>query len=265
MFKKLLIGGASITASPWLTWADFLEFESSLTTVNLSHKGVGNEFIINSLIKNQDQLGSDSLVVLMLTNIDKWDVYVQDQRFDALQKQKHPPIAIGKKSGFWCTGSWFPDYKKIYQELYYDVDYFCYRTIQMIMLARMICSKYNSHLEIFYDSDIWNYTEQDLNFAITGQILKTRNFLSRNLAKIWTDQLQLSDLRIDKESLIGFCWNNDLAWANTRFKGHPPSSSHWQFYHSVVRPRIAAICDLKDGYQQLLPKIESMDVMWQGS
>jgi len=263
--KKILIGGASITTSPWLTWADFLEYESGLPTINFSHKGVGNEFIINSLVKNHDQLGPDSLVVLMLTNIDKWDVFVQGQRFDALKHEKHPPISIGTRSGFWCTGSWFPKYKQIYQELYYDEDYFCCKTIQMIMLARMICLKYNSHLEIFYDSDIWNYTEQDINSAVSGQISKPRNFLSSDLAKIWTDQLQTSDLNVDKESLIGFCWNNNLPWANYKFKGHPPSSSHWQFYQSVIKPRVTKICDLKDRHQEMLQKIKSMDVIWQES
>jgi hypothetical protein len=125
MVQKIIIAGASITSSPWFTWADYLKDESGLPTVDLSRKGVGNEYIINSLVQNQKHLGPDSLVVMMLTNIDKWDVFVEGQRFDDLLGQKHAPIPIGSRSGFWCTGSWFPDYKKAYDELYYNVDYFC--------------------------------------------------------------------------------------------------------------------------------------------
>lgn len=265
MIKKLLIGGASITASPWLTWADFLEFESRLITINLSHKGVGNEFIVNSLVRNQQHLGPDCLVVLMLTNIDKWDVFVRDERFDNLKDQKHAPIAVGPRSGFWCTGSWFPDYKQAYRDLYYDDDYFCCRTIQMIMLARSICQQQGSHLEILYDSDIWNFSEQDINRAISGPRPVSRSYLSADLSSMWAGQLNDLDLAADKQSLIGFCWNNHLPWSNLKYKGHPPSSSHWQFYRSVIRPRLSNLCDIRDSTQQMLAKIQEMDLLWQRS
>jgi len=265
MVQKIIIAGASITSSPWFTWADYLKDESGLPTVDLSRKGVGNEYIINSLVQNQKHLGPDSLVVMMLTNIDKWDVFVEGQRFDDLLGQKHAPIPIGSRSGFWCTGSWFPDYKKAYDELYYNVDYFCSRTIQMIMLARSICSTNGSRLEIFYDSDIWNYTEQQLYHSLDKDLPSAGQYLSGDLSKIWATQLQVDDLKTDTDSLISFCWHNDLPWANGFYKIHPPSSSHWRFYQSVMRPRIHTVCELRDSTDQMLDKIHTMDTLWQKS
>lgn len=265
MFQKIVFAGASITASPWFTWADYLRDESGLPAIDLSRKGVGNEYIVNSLIQNQKHLGPDSLVVIMLTNVDKWDVFVEGQRFDDLLEQKHPPIPIGRHSGFWCTGSWFPDYKKPYHELYYNVDYFCSRTIQMILLARLICANHGSHLEIFYDSDVWNYTEQQLNHSVEGKRSPPGHYLSGDLSKIWATQLQTFDFKTDTESLISFCWNNDLPWANSFYKGHPPSSSHWRFYQSVMRPRIQSVCELRDRTDDMLHKIHYMDTQWQKS
>ena len=84
--NNIIIGGASITDSPWFTWADFLTESTKLPVVDLSSRGVGNEYIVASIVKNLNKISKNSLVVVMLTNVDKFDWYVENAKFYELQK-----------------------------------------------------------------------------------------------------------------------------------------------------------------------------------
>jgi hypothetical protein len=264
-FNQLIVLGASITASPWMTWADFLEIESAMSVINLSSKGIGNEFMMQSLANVRDRLDDRTLVLVMLTNIDKWDWYVQGDQLHALRQEKHSPKLISDNSGFWCTGSWFPGNKKIYQDLFYNDDYFCSRTIHNILLLKTICEDRRSKLEIFFDSPIWSYTEQDINAMVMGMEVQSRNLLQGDLSRLWQCALDEHMLDLDQSSLLGYCWHNQLCWCNQTYKAHPPSSSHWRWYRDIMRPRISQHCSLQDWSQTLGPKIHEMDDLWQKS
>lgn len=263
--KKIIVLGASITSSPWYTWKDFVEIETGITCYDLSARGVGNEYLVHSLVANRNLLDSNTLVLCMLTSFDKFDWYVADERFRRLQTEKHKPKEISKNTGFWCTGSWFPLEKEIYKQTFYDQDYFCTKTIQQILLLRELSAITDCRLELFFDSPIWSLTEQDINLINPGnqsQILSTlkKDFLDFPLSSIWKKMLDQSLIDIDDISLLGFCWKHDLLWYNTAVKCHPPSSSQWQFYNNIVKPAINQY--IKTDTIDLTEKIRNFDQKW---
>lgn len=260
MIDKIFVFGASITHSAWWTWKDFLELESEIDVIDLSVRGAGNTYMLNSLL--DQSIDANSMVIGMLTNLDKFDWYVEGSTFQQLATEKHAPIPIHHNSGFWCTGSWFPGQKQIYQEIFYSLDYFASQTIQQICMLRYLCQHKKCRLEIFYDSPIWSYTEQDLNAMIHDQCsLAPRNILSLPLTSKWAPLLDDVDVNIEDSSLIGYCWHRGLSWGNAFYKGHPPSSSHMQFYRDIICPRVQS-------YLNLTPKsvldsqIAEMDAIW---
>jgi len=259
MIKTVITLGASITQSPWYTWKDYLEISCGLQIIDLSKKGIGNTYMVNSLLGQS--IDSDSLIVVMLTSIDKFDWFVEGERFRLLQSEKHKPIKINDRSGFWCTGSWFPEEKEIYKNTFFSLDWMCSQTITNIMLFQQIAKKKNCAIEFFFDSPIWDHTEQDLNEMFNQKkTLPSRQMLRSPLTSRWTDMLDDSLINNQKNSLIGYCWQNNLPWANHLYKTHPPSSSHWQFYINVMRPRLIKYLELP--HVELENKIESMDKLW---
>lgn len=260
MIKKIVTFGASITVSAWWTWKDFLQIESRLPILDLSRKGAGNEYMTHALAATE--IDSETLVVGMLTNVDKFDWYVQDQMLSSLREEKHQPIAISDGSGFWCTGSWFPGKKSIYQEFFYNIDYFCTKTIQQILLIQDICRRADSRLIIVFDSPIWHYTEQQLNRAAIGaQGLEPIDMLDLPLSRRWGNLLTDDQTNINSTSLIGYCLQNQLQWGNAYYRGHPPASSHQKWYEAVLRPRIEDLLPLELSFD-LEHKIQQMDAIW---
>lgn len=257
---KIFVFGASITQSMWWTWKDYLEIESGLPIHDLAIRGVGNTYMTQSLI--DQPLDEKSLVVGMLTNVDKFDWYVEDERYQRLQNEKHRPVPASPTSGFWCTGSWFPGEKEAYKEKYYSLDYFCCQSIQQILLMKQLSAITGCKIEIFFDSPIWDYTEQDINaMCLDKDRLPSRNLLSMPLSKKWTHLLTNKEIDIHDSSFIGFCWKNNLPWANEFYKGHPPSSSHWMYYKEIMTPRLNQHLDLTPA-RSLEQKISSMDEIW---
>jgi len=261
MIDKIFIFGASNTQSMWWTWKDFLEIESDIVINDLSRKGVGNTYMINSLI--DQSFDENSLIIGMLTNVDKFDWYVEGEKYHHLCSEKHPPIAVGPNSGFWCTGSWFPLEKQYYLEHFYNLDYFAAQTVQQICLLKYLAAQRACKLEIYFDSPIWSYTEQDLNqMVISDQNIPSRRLLDLPLTKKWSKLLDSNEINHYDSSLIGYCWKKKLPWANNFYKGHPPSSSQWQFYQEVVRPRLSKYLNLSPA-KNIESKITKMDVIWQ--
>lgn len=262
MIERIVAVGASITSGPWLTWLDFLSKESQKPVINLAVKGVGNEYMAHAVARKSDLLDKRSLVVVMLTNIDKWDWYVQNDRMRDLQQEKHQPIAISDHAAFWCTGSWFPGPKQIYLDQFYDQDYFAVKTIQSMLLLKHMCAQRGSALEIFFDSPIWNHTEQDLIALNRGNPLIDRDLLAGDLASVWKEFLEPTMTDIRESSLIGHCWTNRLRAGNSVYGNHPPSSSHWSWYQHVVRPRMAAHMELHDCGSYFCQEIDFFDQAW---
>jgi hypothetical protein len=260
MIKKIVVFGASITSSPWWTWKDFLEMESGLPVIDLSRRGAGNEYMTNSLLgANIDE---HTLVVGMLTNVDKFDWYVEDEQFRDLQQEKHRPIPVGKNSGFWCTGSWFPGKKEIYKEHFFSLDYFCTKTIQQTLLIKNICKYRSSRVEIFFDSPVWNYTDQQLNdWAEHGKALEKVYMLDLPLSSQWKILLDDRDINLHDTSLIGYCIKNNLPWHNRFYKGHPPSSSHWRYYNDIMKSVLQKELLLVP-QKNIQEKIGEMDRLW---
>jgi hypothetical protein len=260
---NILVLGASITASPWLTWKDFLEIESGLPVQDFSIKGVGNEFMTLSVLKNPKLITADTLVIVMLTNVDKFDWYVEGQEYHDLSQQKHQPIPISPNSGFWCTGSWFPDKKSIFKDHFYNLDYFCSKTIQQILLLQKICQQQNAVLQILFDSPIWNFTEQDINAIGSNTVTLAdvkKELLDLPLSRIWANYID-QDLK-KSTGLIGYCWEQKLDWYSPRYRGHPPSSSHWEYYTNIVKPSLASVIKFNNCKNLLDSKIKKFGKIW---
>jgi len=260
MIKKIVVFGASITSSPWWTWKDFLEMESGLPVIDLSQRGAGNEYMANSLL--DVDIDEHTLVVGMLTNVDKFDWYVEDEQFRDLQQEKHQPIPVGKNSGFWCTGSWFPGKKEIYKENFFSLDYFCTKTIQQTLLIKSICKDRGSRVEVFFDSPVWNYSEQQLNnWAEHGKALEKVYMLDFPLSSKWKILLDDRCTNLYDTSLIGYCIKNNLSWHNRFYKVHPPSSSHWRYYNDIMKPVLQKELLLVP-QKNIQEKIDEMDRLW---
>jgi len=261
--NNIIIGGASITDSPWFTWADFLTESTKLPVVDLSSRGVGNEYIVASIVKNLNKISKNSLVVVMLTNVDKFDWYVENAKFYELQKEKHQPKIISEKSGFWCTGSWFPDDKAIFKELFYSYDYFCVKTLQQIILLNQICSFKECNLLILFDSPIWQYPEQIINQIGLEELdpLSIKSTLFLPYFDQWKSLMHPSIINNNDTSLLGFCWKNNLKWYNSMHKGHPPASSHYKFFQQIINPSINTIVNIQD-LSVLSDKINKFDQLW---
>jgi len=124
---ELCISGASISRCPWLTWVDLLKMcLHPQSVIDHSCKGAGNQFIIRSAIHALQRKSQQKFLAVMLTNFDKYDMWVRDEKCIGLQAEKHPPhwidgsLAINK--GYWCTGSHFPLIKDQYKEHFFDLE-----------------------------------------------------------------------------------------------------------------------------------------------
>lgn len=256
--------GASITDSQWWTWKDFLEFDSGLNLTNLAIRGCGNEFMVHQLMNNSKYITEKTIVIIMFTNVDKFDWYVHPSTFELLSKEKHKPIDFGDRYGFWCTGSWFPEQKQIFKNNFYSEDYFTVKTIQQILLAQQLQQVHKFKLIITFDSPAWTYTEQELNQITEGKsITNEKNVLLNGpLSKKWATSLDKDFFNLDSTSLIGYCMKNNLLWHNKLFKGHPPSGSHYKWYQDVLLPQIQKYINVELS-SDYLDKIETMDELWQ--
>jgi hypothetical protein len=235
MTYSVIFSGASITNSPWYTWKDFvIERYGIKNPVENAYRGTGNEFIVNSTIQKCQQ-HSNPFVIVMLTNIDKWDWYVQDTDtcVDINANEKHPVRNLSGEvtsGGFWSTGSWFPGRKEYYRQHYYSQDYFVSKTLQSIYCLQQFCKTTQTPCVILFDSPILHCLEQDIN----NQDLTSRALTDNSLCQIWMNQIVWDN--IYQPGLIGYCADNNLEWFHPKAKAHPPSQSHLQFARHHVFP-----------------------------
>jgi hypothetical protein len=108
-----------------LTWVDcFIELFDLDSIVNYSCKGAGNQYITRSAINSLQKTTTSTLLTVMFTNFDKYDMWVQGKECQDLKREKHPPRWIdgspATTQGFWCTGSHFPLIKETYQNNFFN-------------------------------------------------------------------------------------------------------------------------------------------------
>lgn len=258
--RPVIFSGASITNSPWDSWKDFVKFRYGIKNfIDNDYKGVGNEFIVESTIV-QCKKNPKALALVMLTNFDKWDWYVDD--IDLANKinrnEKHPVRDLqGNISykGYWSTGSWFPTYKETYHQNYYSDHYFIKNSLKNLYVLQKFFSDADVKHLILFDSPIFECAEQVLN---TGKLVKCTMFQQDEELKQWSSMIDWRE--IYQPGLIGFCEENGLDWYNTRYKGHPPSSSHFYFAEKHIFPCLDNILPIVENDQSW--KLSKMDRLW---
>jgi len=239
---NLCISGASISKCPWLTWVDCLiESLSPSTVTNHSCKGAGNQFIISSAFHAVNDSTDHKFLAIMLTNFDKYDMWVADERCRELHGEKHPPQWINGQAadheGFWCTGSHFPLKKEIYQENFFDLGLSASQNLTQALGLVKYCQDKNIPFLIMFDSPILKYTESQINDFYKYQKILQAHSLEQNplVAPAWS---VLQSYTLDDQGLIGFCLEHDLPWVSDAYGPHPPSISHLKYFQQRVVPWI---------------------------
>ena len=264
----LIIAGGSITNSPWFTWADHAQqFLQPTRTVNLAIKGCGNKFIalslINHILQHRPPVGS--LVMPMFTMIDKFDQYVDADQVKQLSNEKHPPITLESgyckpsEAGFWSTGSHFPLAKQLYKENFYNLDWFATDTILNIFSLQQVCTQYGLDFFPVFDSDIWNWTEEDYNKIALGENCPTRNLLNGSLAQNFKSLISEYTANI---SLIEYARKNNLPIYNSLNKLHPASDVHWSWFQSHILPHFENKYVLHKISRSYINKIQKFTKEW---
>lgn len=239
---NLCISGASISKCPWLTWVDCLiESLRPSAVTNHSCKGAGNQFIISSAFHAVNDSVSNKFLAIMLTNFDKYDMWVADNVCQELHGEKHPPQWINgqpaKHEGFWCTGSHFPLKKEIYRENFFNLGLAASQNLTQALGLVKYCQDKNIPVLVLFDSPILKYTESQINDFCQHQKMLHSHNLERNplVAPAWS---VLQSYIPDDQGLIGFCLEHDLPWTSELYGPHPPSVSHVKYFQQKVVPWI---------------------------
>lgn len=242
---NLIISGASVTNSPWFTWANHAEeYLQPKTVTNLSIKGCGNKFVALSLINHllNSEIRSNTLVMPMFTCVDKLDLYVGPAQAHKLCNEKHPPINLDaeyckdKQPGFWSTGSHFPGIKELYEKHFLDLDWMTTDTIFTIYNLIKVCDSLKVGLICLFDGDIWNHTERDYNQMVMGGTCEPRRMLDGELAARYKNLLPDEIKQVD--SLFEYALNKKLPIYNSICKLHPPSDVHLLWFNELILPKI---------------------------
>jgi hypothetical protein len=236
--QDVIVCGSSITEdSAWPTWATWINHRyQPANFINIGTKGIGNELILLKAIA-QAKVSNNPLIIVQLTNIDKWDWYVPPAIASTFEKEKHPLIKLSPsdKTGFWSTGSHFPLQKEYYKENYFNQDYFAFKTLQLIQWFQEVCRKQHWDYYILFDSPILSVTESYIN---KGNLVESDCFstelINNTLAKTLYDLVDFTNIYLP--GIIGFAKLNSLPWYTKKIKGHPGSLVHWQFTKDIIAP-----------------------------
>lgn len=234
------VSGASISKCPWITWVDFMiKALDPEQIINHTCKGAGNDYIITSGLHAVHQRTSPFLVI-MLTNFDKFDMWVSGEKCQTLRNEKHPPTwidgtpAIDK--GFWCTGSHFPLSKKLYQDEFFDLGHNATLNIHQILSLHKYCECYQIPCVILFDSPILQISESRINDIVKKNSTWIEDLNLQQIIMIKPLLSIVEQIVVDTRGLIGFCQDNNLPWHNHRYGPHPPSTSHLAYFQTVIKP-----------------------------
>lgn len=232
--NTLIISGGSITHGGWPTWKDFVLRRYNINeTKNLAQLGLGNEVIINRAILEAKKAHNPVLMV-MLTNVDKWDWYVENNELvRELNNEKHTIAKLHKNDtgGYWSTGSHYPLYKELYKEKFYSSQYQLIHNINLILMLTNYTKVNKIPLLLLFDSPIFDCFEQDLNK--NPKTLPKRALHKHKTIKPLYELI--SDVDLDR-NLIGFCVDNGIPWHHKKYKGHPGSAAHYMFAKKYIFP-----------------------------
>ena len=251
--RDVIIGGSSVTdEGPWPTWATWLKNRyCDNNFVDTSVKGLGNEAIILRAI-SKARLFDRPAVIVQLTNVDKWDWYVENtELIDQLSREKHQvtQISAHDTAGFWSTGSHFPKWKSHYREHYFSLQYQAWHTLQMIHWLQLTCRAQNWDHYIIFDSPLLAVTEQQLNQGLLDlEDCASCRLADNTLSQLVFDLIDWSN--IYRPGLIGYALCNDLSWFNPRAKGHPGSLVHFNFMQEIIVPAMDLILDPCEDLEQ---------------
>jgi hypothetical protein len=267
---NLCISGASISKCPWLTWVDCLvESLRPFTVTNHSCKGAGNQFIISSAFHAVNDSDNNKFLAIMLTNFDKYDMWVEDNACQELHGEKHPPHwingQVAKHEGFWCTGSHFPLKKEIYQKNFFNLGLTASQNLIQTLGLVKYCQDKNIPFIMMFDSPILKYTESQINDFCKHQKILHAHSLEQNplVAPAWS---VLQSYMLDVQGLIGFCMEHDLPWTSELYGPHPPSISHLKYFQQTVVPWIYKRyphIELRDLDADFLKMADRMTIKWQ--
>jgi hypothetical protein len=261
---NIILGGASITNSPWPTWADAVRYRYVAKHIDTSKKGLGNEAILLRMLDAAAQVhypDATTFLLPMLTNIDKWDWYVdQKDRIKKYDKEKHSLARIANtQGGFWSTGSWFPLEKEIYKENFYSQDYFTLRSLQMLAMFKQICHRQGWKYLILFDSPIWSMTEAEVNQG--KEILHNHQLINTPLCQ-WFYQCSGAADNVYEPGMLGFLYENKLPWFSEKWKCHPGPLSQLAFARQHVIPILDLELPHNGDDHGLDYTISRMDKLW---
>lgn len=246
--RSIIVSGSSITdTTAWPTWATWVKHRyNPLDFVNCGVKGIGNELILIKAI-NEAKKHINPLIIVQLTNVDKWDWYVEDNRLTKLLTQeKHSLLTLSPSDsyGFWSTGSHFPKWKEYYKNNYFSLEYFTYRTMQLIMWFQQLCQQQKWQYYIIFDSPILSVTENYLNNGtLTTEECYSTNLLNNTLSKILVDLVDISNIYLP--GIIGYAHLNMYPWFTEKIKGHPGSLVHYYYTKDIICPSLDRILEPK--------------------
>ncbi len=243
----LIIAGASITSSPWFTWADIvIEKLKPKKVINLSTKGVGNYYIalscINAILNSKL---TNALCMPMFTTIDKFDMYIDKASTAQYIDEKHKPLnlkgqpALSNEFSFWSTGSHWPLIKNQYLNNFFNTDITCVNNMLIFYSLEKLCKDRNIDLFPLFDMNIWSYLEKDVNeHVINNAELVSTDFTSQPLAS--TIKPLLSSNWFNFTSLIQYAMDNGLPIYSKINKLHPPSNVHLDWAKQCIFPYLEA-------------------------
>jgi hypothetical protein len=239
---NIIVSGSSITNdSAWPTWATFVKRRYKFDKViDVSSMGAGNEVIITRAINEAKKINKNVLIVIQLTSVDKWDWYVENNELvELISHEKHTLIKMSPEDrhGFWSTGSHFPKWKEYFKHNYFSLEYFTFRTLQLIQWFQMVCQQQKWEYYIIFDSPILSVTENQLN---TGILQKTEciqlSLLNNKLCQTISELVNIEEIYLP--GLIGYACLNDLPWYHQKFKSHPGSLTHYRYVKDIIFPAL---------------------------
>ena len=110
-----------------------------------------------------------------------------------------------------------------------------------------------------FDSDIWNWTEQDYNLIALGEDCDKRDFLNGNLTQNFKSLIFEHTKNI---SLIEYARKNNLPIYNSLNKLHPSSDVHWSWFESHVLPHLENKYIVHKISKSYLSKIQQFTKEW---
>lgn len=245
-FDAIVIAGSSVTADEaWPTWATwFRKLSLNIAIHDVSVKGLGNEAIITKALHTAQQFDRP-MIIIQLTSVDKWDWYVENHDLcDTMRRQKHTVTRLRDtdRHGYWSTGSHFPLWKEYYGQHYFGLEHAAFHSAMLLSWYQMtVCARQWSSFVLF-DSPIFSVPERTLNQGSLGRDqLRSMTLLQNSLCDLVAPSLTFDNIHVP--GIIGYAVENQLPWYSARFKGHPGSLIHFEFFRHVMLPRLRELFD----------------------